>query len=259
MMRGRRRGSTTILATIWRSALSVSFLLFGVACGSGGDGASSTTGATGSDGASSAAGATGSDGAGGGSDTSASSSGGAGGSSNGSGDGGSAGSAGMGTAGDGGFTETGVCGQRSEGTVTTSSFETYEEFYLLADEGFGDAICVVRFDVERVGDAPDGCDDFVGQAKECVWTHLVEYSNPRVITDENGVCENSELMLDAGAISEIDGRQVAYGYVFEYQGHNNVLMSYNEERGIWEAGVNAGWDEDSGAFQFDRRDGFCGY
>jgi hypothetical protein len=223
-------------------ALFAGFLLFGVACGGDDGGASGATGATGSDGA------------GGETDTSGSSSGGTGGTAGGVGGTGTTGSGGS-----GGFTEVGVCGQRSEGTVTTSAFEAYEEFYLLADEGFGDAICVVRFDVTRAGDAPGGCDDFAGQAEECLWTHLVEYGNPSVVTDENGVCENSELMLGADAIAEIDGRQVAYGYVFEYQGHNNVLMSYNEEREIWEAGVNAGWAEDSGAFQFDRRDGFCNY
>src|SRR5262245_46777887 len=54
----------------------------------------------------------------------------------------------------GGFRETGVCGQRSEGTVTADSYDADEEFYLVGEEGFGEELCVVRFEVTRVGDAP---------------------------------------------------------------------------------------------------------
>ena len=176
------------------------------------------------------------------------------------GSGGSSGSAASGTTGGAdGFTETGVCGVRSTGIVTVDDFETSEEYYLLGDEGFGDDLCAVRFDVTRVGDAPAGCDDFAGQQEGCLWTHLVQYSNPEIITDVDGACENSELAMSASAIDAIDGQQVAYGYVFEYQGHNSVLMIYDDEQGVWDAGVNAGWSEESGDFQFDRRDGFCGY
>jgi hypothetical protein len=159
----------------------------------------------------------------------------------------------------GGYREVGVCGQRSEGTVTADSYAAVEEFYLIGEEGFGDELCVVRFDVTRVGDAPAGCDESAGQQEECLWTHLVEYDNPSVVTDRDGVCANSELALTAAAIAEIEQRQVAYGYVFEFQGHNSVLMTYDYERAVWEADVNAGWEETTGAFRFDRRDGFCDY
>jgi hypothetical protein len=159
----------------------------------------------------------------------------------------------------GSFSELGVCGLRSEGTVTLTSFETYEEFYLLGDEGRGDEICVVRFDLTRVGNGPEGCDQFAGQQEECLWTHLVEYGNPRVLIDQDGVCEHSELGMGADAILELDGTRAAYGYVFEYQGHNSVVLKLNEKTGEWVPLANAGWGEESGDFRFDRRDGFCGY
>jgi hypothetical protein len=98
-----------------------------------------------------------------------------------------------------------------------------------------------------------------GQQDECLWTHQVEYQNPEVLLDVDGACENSDLEMDAAAIAALEGRQFAYGYVFEYQGHNSVLMTYSEERSAWEPGVNAGWTESTGDFQFDRRDGFCNY
>lgn len=158
-----------------------------------------------------------------------------------------------------GFAELGVCGVRSAGTVTEDSFETYEEHYLLGDEGLGEEVCVVRFDVTRVGDGPGGCDEFAGQQQSCLWTHLVEFKNPRVLVDQDSACEQSELAMTAEAIAEIEGQQLAYGYVFEYQGHNSVLMGYDEAAETWGPVANAGWNEASGAFQFDRRDGFCGY
>jgi hypothetical protein len=159
----------------------------------------------------------------------------------------------------GGFREVGVCGQRSEGTVTADSYVADEEFYLIGDEGFGEELCVVRFEVTRVGDAPPGCDESAGRQQECLWAHVVQYENPSVVTDRDGMCADSELALTASAIAEIEAQRVAYGYVFEFQGHNSVLMTYDYERAVWQADVNAGWDEASGAFRFDRRDGFCGY
>jgi hypothetical protein len=154
---------------------------------------------------------------------------------------------------------TGVCGLRSEGTVTEQQFETVEEFYLLGDEGFGEELCVVRFNVTGVGDAPDGCDEFAGQQDECLWTHLVEYTDAEVVLNTDGACETSELGLDSAAISALEGSQAAYGYVFEYQGHDSVLLIYDADNDVWEAGASAGWNEATGVLQFDRRDGFCRY
>ncbi len=175
-----------------------------------------------------------------------------------------AGQGGAGRAGSGGsgggsaFTEPGVCGQRGMGTARTDSFEGYEEIYIIGEKGFGDDICVVRFDVKRVGAGPEGCDDPAAEV-DCLWVHEVEYSNPTVMTDTNGVCAKSELGLDAAAIAEIDGSRVAYGFVSEYVGHNSVIMQYDEAQDVWIPNGNATWDEDSGAFRFDRRDGTCNY
>jgi hypothetical protein len=157
------------------------------------------------------------------------------------------------------FSERGVCGARATGVITAEEFQIKEERYLLSDGGFGPDICVVSFDVKRVGDAPPGCDENAGQQTECLWTHLVQYDNPTVVLDENGVCAKSELGMDADAIAAIEGLQMSYGYVFEYQGHNSVLMVYDAERGLWAPGTNAGWDEMTGDFLFDERRGPCRY
>jgi hypothetical protein len=150
------------------------------------------------------------------------------------------------------FAEVGVCGQRGQSPVSATTFEGFEEFYLIGEEGFGDDICVVRFQVKRVGDAPGGCED-------CVWTHLIGYEMPSVVTDVDGVCESSELGMDMARTDAILSSTAAYGFVEEYSGHNSVLMKYDEATGLWEPFGNATWDPMTNAFRFDRRDGFCGY
>ena len=180
----------------------------------------------------------------------------------GSGGKGTAGSAGMGKAGTGGggseFAEVGVCGLRGMGTVTESEFSGTQELYIISDEGFGKDICVVRFDVKRAGAAPDGCDDPAGDV-DCLWTHMVELSNPMMITDEGGVCADSELGLDAAAIAKLVASRSAYGFVSEFAGHNSVLMKYDDASSKWDADGNASWNAETGAFKFDRRDGICNY
>jgi hypothetical protein len=171
--------------------------------------------------------------------------------------GGSAGDAGSGsaeggTAGASDVELVGVCAHRAEATVTVDDFTGYEEYVLIGDEGFGEEICVVRFDVTRVGAAPEGCTD-------CLWSHLVELGNPTVVLDEDGVCANSELGLDSAAIDELDGSQVAYGFVPELDGHASIVLTHIEASNTWEAYNNATWNEDTGRFRFDRRNGTCTY
>jgi hypothetical protein len=157
-----------------------------------------------------------------------------------------------GAAGATGMELVGVCAHRAEATVTVDDFTGYEEYVLIGDEGFGEDICVVRFDVTRVGAAPEGCTD-------CLWSHLVERGNPTVVIDENGVCGTSELGLDATAIAELDGSQVAYGFVPELDGHASIALTHIEASNSWEAYNNATWNEDTGRFRFDRRNGACTY
>lgn len=148
--------------------------------------------------------------------------------------------------------EIGVCGQRGQATVNETSFDGFEEYYLIAEQGFGEDICVVRFDAALVGAAPDGCDD-------CLFAHLVEFSSPSVVRDDDGVCEHSELAFDSSAIAAVDGSRAAYGFVSEFAGHSSVLLKYDDSSESWQPDGNATYDQVSGAFRFDRRDGFCAY
>jgi hypothetical protein len=150
----------------------------------------------------------------------------------------------------------GVCGERGQGTVDSSSFEAFEERYILGDEGFGEDVCVVRFDLVRVGDAPEGCIDLSGEP--CSWAHEVERQNPSVLVNEHSACDLGALGLTEAAIAEVEGTRVAYGFVNEYVGHNSVLLVH-DGTGEWLPAGNANWDDATGSFRFDRRDGLCDY
>lgn len=214
--------------------------------GAGGSAGSGTSGTSGSAGTSTAVG--GKAGAAGGS---------GGASGSGSGSGGKAGASGAaGAAGGTGFTESGICGQRGLSTLGPTSFEGYEEFYIIGEGGLGQDICVVRYDVTRVGEAPPGCVD--SEDAPCLWTHLVELSNPSVELDVGGVCENSTLGFDAEKIASLVGSQAAYGYVTEQMSHNTgEAMRHNPDSGVWGPFGGATYDEETGIFRFNRSDGFC--
>jgi len=237
------------LATGSRVALLA--LAFPLLLGCSGDDEAPPTGSSGSSGSGGGAGA-----ATGGSGGSSAGTGGAAGSGGQGGNGGNGGGAGTaGSAGTTGFTENGVCGWRGEGIASTTEFDGFEEYYLIGEEGFGDDICVVRFDVKKV----EGEEPQVPCPEECVWSHVVELSNPTIVEDVNGVCENSELGFGPDRIAELDGARYDYGYVYEFAGHVSVLLKYFENRGIWDAAGNAGWDETTSGFSFDSRNGVCAY
>jgi len=153
----------------------------------------------------------------------------------------------------GGYPNVGVCGRRGQATADATSFSGYEERYLIGEDGFGTDICVVRFELTRVGDAPGGCSD-------CTWTQLLEYGKATVSTDTGGVCAGSDLALDAAALAKITGSRVAIGFAKQLGGaHGSARMTYDEATKTWDVTGNATWNETSKAFKFDYREGVCNY
>ena len=151
------------------------------------------------------------------------------------------------------FPNVGVCGQRGKATADAASFDGYEERYIIGEQGFGSYICVVHFDLKRIGDAPPGC-------TECTWTHLLEYGNPSVTTDTDGVCALSDLGLDTAAIAKIVGTRVAIGFAAHLGGaHGSARMRYFDDKQLWDVTGNANWSETTKAFSYDYREGYCNY
>jgi hypothetical protein len=151
------------------------------------------------------------------------------------------------------YANVGVCGERGNATADATSFTGYEERYVIGEQGFGSYICVVRFDLKRVGDAPPGC-------TVCSWTHVLEYGNPSVITDTDGVCAKSDLALDPAAIAKIVGTRVALGFAKQLGGaHGSARMIYDDAAQTWDVAGNATWNETTSVFTYDYRDGLCAY
>jgi hypothetical protein len=169
-----------------------------------------------------------------------------------------------GTGGVGGsmYTMPAVCGQRGSATATATTYANgWEEFIITSDSGLGDVICAVRFDVKRVEvPPPAGC-------TECSWTQTVEYSNPRTMTDVNGVCANSDYGLNAAKIASINGSRMAIGFVREWMGaHGSVRFRYFQNKCMWDVFGTATWDEitstnptGDNSFEYTNSDGNCNY
>lgn len=158
-----------------------------------------------------------------------------------------------GTRGTSTYPNVGVCGESGNATADDKTYEGHETRYIIGEGGFGTKVCQVQFDLKRVGDAPPCCTD-------CAWTHLLEYSNPQVLTDSDGACGQSDLALDAAAIAKIVGSRVAIGFAPHLGGaHGSARMRYFEDSKMWDVTGNANWSEATKAFSYDFRDGYCNY
>jgi hypothetical protein len=155
----------------------------------------------------------------------------------------------------------GVCGERGQATADETSYDGWDESFIIDEQGFGNDVCVVRFSLKRVGDAPhaSGCRDVV-RARDCDWTHLVEYSNPRVLTDADGVCGKSDAALTADAIARIAGTRVEIGFAkyFAYSVASERLK-FSDATGVWEPAGTANWDTTTKTFRFSDRSNYCNY
>jgi hypothetical protein len=150
---------------------------------------------------------------------------------------------------DTGIPDDGSGGDSDTGPVT--QYEGFEERYIVTEADWSD-ICRVRYEVRAVGEPSVPCE-------ECEWDVVVEMRNPEVVIDVGGACANSDLGLDAEAMSAGDGGRVAYGYIVEYMGHPDSLMYLDESRGVWEAVTVASWNETQRTLTYDRRDGYCSF
>lgn len=161
----------------------------------------------------------------------------------------------MGGAGGGSrFSTQAVCGRRGSATGNATTYDGWEEIWMTGDAGLGLDVCVVRYDVKRVGDAPAGCTD-------CTWTEMVEYSNPRILTNTDSACLNSDLALDMTAINAVVGTRMSIGFVSMYLGaHGSVRKKYNATTMTWDLSGSATWDTTmNDLFKYDERNGYCYY
>jgi len=189
-----------------------------------------------------------------------------GGSSGGTGGGGGAGAAG-GTAGTGagggagtgagGFVNPASCGERGMATANATTYDGTSEFYIIGDSGLGDEVCVIKFDVNRTGAAPANCADPTTKAA-CSWSHQVKFTNPTVVTNTNGACDNSDSVpqLTAAGIAQINNMSIGRGFS-RVAGHGDSLMKYGGT--AWDVVGHSSWNESTSMFDYNVISGACNY
>lgn len=169
---------------------------------------------------------------------------------------GGGGNMGAGTGGAGGarvFTKTGVCGQRGTATATATTYAGTEDKFLISETGKGEDVCVVKFDLKRVGAGQTGC-------TECKWVHMLEYSSPRTMLDVDGACAKRELPLDAAGIAQIVSSRIHIGLIEEMDGaHSNARMEYDASKQMYIVSSMATFDPATNTFGYEDRDGTCRY
>jgi len=148
---------------------------------------------------------------------------------------------------------TGLAGRLGEATVSATSYAGWEEWYLIADEGDGEDLCRIHYDVTSTGEPRTDCVDS-GGAPICEWAFDVILSGA-VVTGKGARCDL--LLGEDGQASDLDGTARSYGYAIEYIGHADVLMYYDEER--WQVATFATWSETSGRLTYDWLLGFETY
>jgi len=118
---------------------------------------------------------------------------------------------------------TGLLGRTGTATVGDDSFLGSEELYLIADSGNGDDVCRLRYDLAYTATRTD--------CTVCEWAFDLIVSNVAIVS-ENGVgCDG--IGHDADFIDSLENSTVSYGFAFEYIGHSDMLMVYNDTS--WQA------------------------
>jgi len=167
----------------------------------------------------------------------------------GSGSGGTTGAAGS----SGTFVNAATCGERGNATANATAYDGTTDFFIVGEAGLGADVCVVRFDAKRVGAAPAGC-------PSCNWAHLVEFSNPTVITNVGGACDASDSVppLDAAGRAQMTGTRGGRGFSLT-TGHGDALLKYSDAMQMWLGVGRANWDEAASALGYNISNGNCNY
>lgn len=148
--------------------------------------------------------------------------------------------------------ELGECRISGAGIHANDMYRGTVDYLLLADQGNGEELCRVRFDLVTVAQPETPCDI-------CYWSTVVETQNPQVLTDIDDRCAQSERMLGATEIADQVGRRVAIGFAEEATGHGEVLVELDEATNTWHEVSFGVWDPAEGSIEYDRLEGFCRY
>ena len=122
--------------------------------------------------------------------------------------------------------------------VDLVAYQGSEDMAYIANLGGGPDVCRIRVDLSSTATR----DDCTG----CSWAFDLVVSNVEVTAESDPGCE--AFGLGAAEIAALEGSTRAYGYIFEYLGHADVVMDYRKD--TWEVLSFATWSDTTDALDY---------
>ncbi|MFH1463716.1 MAG: hypothetical protein ABIO70_04945 [Pseudomonadota bacterium] len=133
-----------------------------------------------------------------------------------------------------------MVGYDGEAIAGYDGYDGHEEHFKKADEGAGDDICRVRYELHAKGDPRTDCPD-------CDWAWDLELTAASIAAESGEGCEGA-FGITAENVGGLDGTSFAIGFVSDYYGHGHLFM--RDEGEGWAIADWANWDEESGEFSY---------
>jgi len=147
----------------------------------------------------------------------------------------------------------GLQGYSGQATAGHTGYEGSEDWYLIADEGDGDDICRIRYDLKDTDPRPDCPDE--GHSG-CIWAWDVTIAAAAIVSESGIGCEGA-FGVTADTVSDLDGTSVGIGYNPDYYGHAAVMI--RDQGDGWAVATFAVWDEGTGSFAYQWDQGYVEY
>ena len=148
----------------------------------------------------------------------------------------------------------GLLSRQGTGVIdATPSYTGSEALVFVGDEGYGQELCRISYDLTSTAPRPD--------CPGCGWAFDLVVSNVVVETDVDEACALSlatEFSL-APSVDDLDGLALSYGYHPDYFGHAQVLMFYDEDSSAWRGLTVAVYDDQKMTIAYDLVDGLHEY
>jgi hypothetical protein len=139
-------------------------------------------------------------------------------------------------------------GQAQVSLANPASYSGQETWTFTADSGAGEEVCRIQYALHSTGARLD-CD-------LCDWAFDVSLLEAEFVSEADPGCE-AVFGIGSGNVGDLNGVWAGYGYSAEYFGHAAVF--FLEVEGEWVALGNAEFDEATGAYSYERLDGYVAY
>lgn len=153
-----------------------------------------------------------------------------------------------GDTGETGTPQEGLLGRVGEADVSTRAYSGWEEMYLIGDSGDGDDVCRIRVTFGSSSARTD--------CALCDWAFDLEVTEASIVSEADPGCL-ATLGYDSSTVGGLVGTTVSYGYIAEYYGHTQMLVSWDGTD--WVPTSFCAYDMATGTFTYDWEDGLVSY